>query len=160
MTLFKNKVTWDLTTKSNKRIRWGENMNTSEFCQTVNTTRDTLRFYDQKKLLVPKRTSNNYRFYSKDDIQDFRIIRNLQNAGLLLSDIKMILLLKHKPVTKNCHEETLRVVKQRNIEFQKQIDFYKSLQDITQQMIEVMNDSDNTDLEILIDKLGDVKNTY
>ena len=132
-------------------------MNTSEFCQVVNTTRDTLRFYDQKKILVPKRTANNYRFYSKDDIQNFQIIRNLQNAGFLLSDIKMILLLKNKPVTQNCHEETLNVIKQKNVEFQKQIDFYKSLQDITQQMIEVMNDSDNSDLEKLIDKLGDVK---
>jgi len=134
-------------------------MNTSEFCQAVNTTRDTLRFYDQKEVLVPKRTSNNYRFYSENDIQDFRIIHNLQKAGLLLSDIKMILLLKNKPVTKDCHDETLKVIKQKNIEFQKEIDFYKSLQNVTQQMIEVMNDSDNVDLEILIDKLGDVKNS-
>lgn len=132
-------------------------MNTSEFCQVVNTTRDTLRFYDQEKILVPKRTANNYRFYSKDDIQNFQIIRNLQNAGFLLSDIKMVLLLKNKPVTQDCHEETLKVIKQKNVEFQKQIDFYKSLKDITQQMIEEMNDSDNGNLEILIDKLGDVK---
>lgn len=128
-------------------------MNTSEFCQKVNTTRDTLRFYDQKKILAPQRTTNNYRFYCKDDIKDFLIIRNLQNAGILLSDIKMILLLKHKPVTKSCHEEALMLIKQKDLEFQKKVDFYKSLQDITQKM----NDPNDTDLGIIIDKLGDIR---
>lgn len=40
-----------------------------EAAQLLNVSRDTLRFYEKKKLLTPKKEENGYRSYSEEDIR-------------------------------------------------------------------------------------------
>jgi len=51
-----------------------------------------IRYYEQKELLVPQRSSeNNYRVYSPDDIERLKQIKILRMIGIPISEIKEIL---------------------------------------------------------------------
>lgn len=132
-------------------------MNTKQFCQLVNTTRDTLRFYDQKGLLIPQRDANNYRAYTVDDQKTFLIIRNLQLAGLKLNEIEMILNLRERPINSECHDDTLQFILEKQRAFNHKEIFYKQLQKTTATMVDSLEHS-QSDLEDLINKLGDINN--
>jgi DNA-binding transcriptional MerR regulator len=55
-------------------------------------SRDTLRFYERRRLLpVPRRTASGYRVYSQDDADRVRFIRRAQAMGLTLEDIQELL---------------------------------------------------------------------
>ena len=55
-------------------------------------SRDTLRFYERKRLLpAPPRTAAGYRLYSEDDAGRVRFIRRAQAMGLTLEDIQELL---------------------------------------------------------------------
>lgn len=51
----------------------------------------TLRIYEEKKLVIPARTSGNRRRYSQNDIQRFQFIRRLTRAGVNLEGVRIIL---------------------------------------------------------------------
>ncbi len=61
----------------------------STFARYSRINRDTLLFYDKIGLLSPiKRGENNYRYYSSDQLAVANVIRNLQEIGMSLADIK------------------------------------------------------------------------
>ena len=52
----------------------------------------TLRMYERKGLIAPKRTSGNTRRYSERDIERIRAIQELtQNGGISLSGVKLFI---------------------------------------------------------------------
>ncbi|GEO48419.1 MerR family transcriptional regulator [Companilactobacillus kimchii] len=131
-------------------------MNVAEFCEKVGTTRDTLRLYDQIGLLKPKRNHNNYRNFSVEDQKAFAIIRNLQRASLTLEEIKIVLELRDKPITDDCHTNTQKFLKNKRNEFQKKRDFYEQLLVVTDEMSNALDDS-QTDMEQFIEKFGEIE---
>lgn len=57
----------------------------------------TLRIYERKGLLSPKRTSGNTRRYSERDIRRLQTIQDLtQNEGVNLAGVRMIMELENK----------------------------------------------------------------
>lgn len=131
-------------------------MNVAEFCKKVDTTRDTLRLYDQMGLLKPKRNQNNYRNFSIEDQKTFAIIRNLQKASLTLEEIKIVLELRNKPITEDCHTDIQEFIKNKRNEFQKKRDFYEQLLVVTDEMSSALDDS-QTDMEQFIEKFGEIE---
>ena len=61
-----------------------------EFSQLMQVTVKTLRHYEQKGLLFPDTVDEwtGYRYYSVDQMQKLRAIRDLQNLGFSLDEIK------------------------------------------------------------------------
>ena len=61
-----------------------------EFSQLMQVTVKTLRHYEQKGLLLPHDVDNltGYRYYSIDQMQKLKSIRELQNLGFSLDEIK------------------------------------------------------------------------
>lgn len=131
-------------------------MKAGDFCKLVETTRDTLRFYDDNGLLKPLRQANGYRNYSTNDVATFRIIQNLQHAGLNLNEIQVILKLRSQPVTKSCHDDTIATVQAKRIQFQKERDFYDNVLKITDQMLDSLTTESNPEIDVLIDKFGEL----
>ncbi len=61
----------------------------SKFARYSRINRDTLHFYDNIKLLSPiARGENKYRYYSSDQLAVANVIRNLQESGMSLAEIK------------------------------------------------------------------------
>lgn len=55
-------------------------------------TRDTLRFYERKRLIAPpRRTASGYRLYTEADKDRVQFIRRAQAMGLTLEDIQELL---------------------------------------------------------------------
>ena len=68
----------------------GREYTIGETAQLLNVTRDTLRFYEKKKLIVPRKEANGYRYYSGEDIQlllDLIFLRKLQYS---IQDIQLL----------------------------------------------------------------------
>lgn len=68
-------------------------MRIGEFVKHLNTTKDTVRHYEQLGLLNPVRASY-HKEYTPKEIMDFEIIVKLKLAGLNLKDIQIIFDLK------------------------------------------------------------------
>lgn len=74
-------------------------------------TRDTIRFYERSGLLDrPVRTSSRHRRYDANALERIRLVRQLQNCGLTISDIREILFLEtaDRPVASKRLNEILR----------------------------------------------------
>ncbi|PKA23196.1 transcriptional regulator [Leptospira sp. mixed culture ATI2-C-A1] len=63
-----------------------------EFAEKSKLTRETIRFYEKEGLLEGVRKENNYRYYSKKDIEIVQFISSLKNLGFTLPEIRSILL--------------------------------------------------------------------
>ncbi|MCH1624849.1 MerR family transcriptional regulator [Ferdinandcohnia quinoae] len=68
-------------------------MRIGEFITLLNTTKDTIRHYEELNLLTPIRKGN-YREYGEKDILDFQVIVELKSMGLSLKDIQLLFELK------------------------------------------------------------------
>ena len=63
------------------------------FAKLCKTTPRTIRFYEQKGLLFPKKINpdNSYRYYSPNQVKQFMKIKLLQNFHISLKEIKQII---------------------------------------------------------------------
>lgn len=68
-----------------------------EAAKLSNVSAKTLRYYDQIGLIIPDiDANNNYRYYTKDQIQDIITTKKLKNAGLKLNEIKEYLHMENR----------------------------------------------------------------
>lgn len=66
-------------------------MNTKTICKELNISPKALRIYEDYKIVVPKRSENNYRNYNEDDILKLRQVILLKEMGISLKEIKILL---------------------------------------------------------------------
>lgn len=67
------------------------------FARLCNTTRDTLRYYQEQGILVPRKDEvNGYHYYSHAQVSSFYFITTLRRIGCSVSDIKTYLLAGEK----------------------------------------------------------------
>jgi DNA-binding transcriptional MerR regulator len=74
-------------------------------------TRDAILFYERSGLLEqPGRTKSQHRLYDASTLERIRLVRQLQNCGLTIGDIKEVLFLRDadRPVASKRLTEILR----------------------------------------------------
>lgn len=70
-------------------------LRSSAVAREVGVSPDTLRLYERKGLLRPPgRSSNGYRFYSRDSVDRIRLIRAALSLGFTLEELQPILRLR------------------------------------------------------------------
>lgn len=131
-------------------------MNTTVFCKHARTTRDTLRYYEELGILVPKRHSNNYREYDENDLRTYKIISNLKSVGLKLDEISQLLILRDQPITSNCQNEVLKIIQNKADYFKLQSELYGNLTMIANTMYNEIKNDHQEKVENLINSLGDL----
>jgi DNA-binding transcriptional MerR regulator len=73
-------------------------------------TRDTLRFYERKRLLpAPRRTGSGYRLYTEEDAARVRFIRRAQALGLTLEDVQDLLRAQTLKTAEQCRRVAARL---------------------------------------------------
>ncbi|ETT88060.1 MerR family transcriptional regulator [Viridibacillus sp. FSL R5-0477] len=92
-----------LTPRQLITVLGAEALKISEFIKKVNTTKDTIRHYEELDLVKPKWT-NGIRDYSIKDISDFHAIKEMQLIGFTLKDVQEIFNIKR---TDGCGSEKL-----------------------------------------------------
>jgi MerR family Zn(II)-responsive transcriptional regulator of zntA len=76
----------------------------------LQVSRDTVRFYERKRLLPsPRRTASGYRLYSEDDTARVRFIRRAQAMGLTLEDVKELLRAQTLKTAEQCRRVAARL---------------------------------------------------
>jgi MerR family mercuric resistance operon transcriptional regulator len=64
----------------------------SDFAKKCGVNKETIRYYEQKKLLLePSRTNGGYRIYSDEDVKRVDFIKRLEDLGFSLSEIYKLL---------------------------------------------------------------------
>lgn len=64
----------------------------SEFADKCGVNKETIRYYERKKLLqVPSRTDAGYRIYSEDEVKRVGFIKRMQELGFSLNEIYKLL---------------------------------------------------------------------
>ena len=72
-----------------------ERLRIGDLATRSGVTRDTVRFYERSGLLEkPGRTISRHRIYDGNTVERIRLIRQLQNCGLTIGDIKEIVFLR------------------------------------------------------------------
>lgn len=70
----------------------GDGLTIGDLAKRCNVSRDTVRFYERRRLLpTPRRTAAGYRLYSEADAIRLRFIRRAQSMGLTLEDVTELL---------------------------------------------------------------------
>ena len=65
--------------------------------EQAGVSRDALRFYEREGLITPAgKSAASYRLYARDSIQRLRFIKQAQACGFTLSDIRELLVLRHR----------------------------------------------------------------
>jgi len=100
-------------------------------------TRDTIRYYERAGLLDrPRRTTARHRTYDERALQRIRLVRQLQNCGLTISDIKEIVFLADadRPVAS---KRLIEILRRRLTFLEERI---TSMEQCRHQLIEVLRD--------------------
>ena len=72
-----------------------ERLRIGDIATRSGVTRDAIRFYERSGLLEkPVRTRSQHRVYGAKALERIRLVRQLQNCGLTIGDIKEILFLQ------------------------------------------------------------------
>lgn len=66
-------------------------MRIGELSVKTGVSQRMLRYYEQEGLITPERSSKGYRFYTDSSVTLVRHIRNLNEAGMKLNNIKSLL---------------------------------------------------------------------
>lgn len=66
-------------------------MNLAKVAEITQVSPRMLRYYEELGLIRPQRTANHYRDYNQANIEDIQKIKVLNDAGMHLKDIKLLL---------------------------------------------------------------------
>jgi len=81
-----------------------------ELAERSQVSRDTLRFYERKRLLpAPRRTAGGYRLYGEGEAARVRFIRRAQSMGLTLEDIQDLLRAQTLKTAEQCRQVASRL---------------------------------------------------
>jgi len=114
-----------------------ERLRIGDIATRSGVTRDAIRFYERTGLLAePGRTKSRHRIYDASTLERIRFVRQLQNCGLTIGDIKEIIFLRDadRPVASKRLMEVLR----RRLSFLEER--IASLETCRSRLIDVMRD--------------------
>ncbi|EIR0258278.1 MerR family transcriptional regulator [Listeria monocytogenes] len=59
-----------------------------DFATKTGLSIDTLRYYEEEKLLIPARNEKNYRVYTEDDYCWVQLLLKMKQTGMTITNIK------------------------------------------------------------------------
>lgn len=70
------------------RVARRNSMFIKEFSNKTGLSIDTLRYYEEEKLLMPARNEKNYRIYSEEDFCWVQLLLKMKQTGMTLRNMK------------------------------------------------------------------------
>lgn len=100
---------------------------------------ETLRFYEKINLLpVPIRNQSGYRVYSKDSLNRLKLIKQAQNCGFSIEEIKGILFIIENPL--ECTTNSDEIIDRKMSEIDKRINEMLSMKEMLTEIKDNLND--------------------
>ena len=116
----------------------------SELAKLVGVNKETLRYYETRKLIEPPRRSRSgYRLYRNEDAKRIRFIKNAQKLGFSLDEIAELLSLQ---VAKKGRRDTvLQKARNKKSEIDNRIEKLNNLKEALDRLIDACESSENND---------------
>jgi len=112
----------------------------------VGLSKKSIRFYEQNGLLTPKRNdTNDYRIYTKEDIEKLKKIKFLRDLGVPIRELR--LLNENKISLKNCLEDRLAKI-------EREQEKYETIKSMCRQIIESECDFVKIEIETHFEKMN------
>jgi DNA-binding transcriptional MerR regulator len=67
-------------------------MTIKEFCQLVNQSESSIRYYESQSLLKPKRDNNGRRFFTDDDLAWYKFLVHIKSTGMSIKEMQQYVL--------------------------------------------------------------------
>ncbi len=104
-------------------------------------TPDTLRYYEREGLLVPaSKTGSGYRLYDGDALRRVRFIKQAQQCGFSLSDIRELIILKSRRSA--CCSDVRNVAVEKKLQVEAKIKALESMSRALDELISICVDTD------------------
>ncbi|WP_300363877.1 MerR family transcriptional regulator [Fusobacterium sp.] len=107
------------------RIKMSEDKNekltVAQMAELLGVNITTLRYYNKKGITPFKRDENNYRYYSKNQVKNFMIIKNFRTVGLSIEEIKEL----KKKFDLNNYKDITKILEKKVREFDRKIETMK-----------------------------------
>jgi len=116
-----------------------------KLAQHAEVTTDTVRYYEKEGLLAPvHKTDAGYRLYDEDSIRRLRFIRQAQQCGFSLTEIRELLTLKSSDAA--CCRDVRSVAIEKKLQLEHKI---RALQGMSQALTELVTicDDENKSLD-------------
>jgi DNA-binding transcriptional MerR regulator len=102
---------------------------------------ETLRYYEKINLLpIPARNHSGYRTYSKDTVNRLRLIKQAQNCGFSIEEIKKILRIIENPAA--CESSSDEIIDRKMAEIDQRIQEMHSMQEMLAEIKENLSNQD------------------
>ena len=101
-----------------------EKLTVAQMAEILGVNKTTLRYYNKMGITPSKRDENNYRYYSKNQIKNFIIIKNFRTVGLSIEEIKEI---KEKVILNN-YEEIGKLLEEKSKKYSEELEEIKKKQ--------------------------------
>jgi len=124
-------------------------MYTKNLLEKTNITRDALRHYNEMELLHPQTNpSNNYKIYTKQDVETILFIKKAKKIGFTLNEIKKIIIQMQSATCK--HQSLIPYLEDQLAEINDKI---ATLHKMQKHISFLINDFEEKDCEITPTKL-------
>ncbi|MFQ5453255.1 MAG: MerR family transcriptional regulator [Candidatus Zixiibacteriota bacterium] len=131
-----------------------ENLHSGELAKLAGVNKETIRYYEKKGMLnKPKRSLSGYRTFTEDDLNRLVFIKNAQQLGFTLKEIKELLQIADGKFT-GCEE--VRKIAQNRLDFiNTQIESLSKLKTVLKKLIQQCNKTTEINNCPIIESLSD-----
>ncbi len=119
----------------------------------LNVSKNTLRYYDEIGLVCPIRHSNNYRYYTEENLVELKYIKVMKYGGMSLDEIKTILDNRRNKCNLESTVTLLSNKKQELIKHVEKINSVIKILDQTNELINIKKNNDDSQIKALIENV-------
>jgi DNA-binding transcriptional MerR regulator len=114
-------------------------MKIGQFIEAVQTTKDTVRYYEELALIQPT-WEHNRRIYGEKEVADFLVIKEMQALGLALKEIQLLFTLKRNNGCGNNEliEQTRHKLEEKREELRREAEAIKQRQEQLTEIIDAL----------------------
>lgn len=109
-------------------------MHIDEVSKKLNISKSMIRYYEEKGLINISRNQNNYREFNQTVYTTLKLIKDLKRLNLSLEEIKYIVNLFNKPISKECNIQSTkyldRIIKDYKRNINEQINILNRLEQV------------------------------
>lgn len=104
-----------------QKLNKEEFLTVSEVAKILGINKNTILYYDREGIIRSIRDSNNYRYYHKNQIKNFKAVLSLRKSGFSLEEIKEI----KEYIFEQNYGYIIQIIKKRMLESKKEIEDIK-----------------------------------
>ncbi|MEY2151247.1 heavy metal-responsive transcriptional regulator [Rhodanobacter sp. 115] len=114
-------------------------MTIGKLAKLADVSTDTLRFYEDERLLIPaKKSEAGYRLYGEDAVRRLDFIRHAQHCGMTLSEIRQ--LLEMKADDRSCCSDVRSLAIRKKLQLEQKIKTMQAMSQALSELIEICTD--------------------